>query len=79
MARPKTPGETAAGQVKNALSAGLLALTFAADPDVWPAFVAHVERNTGKTFGGTQEGMAMAVVILEEMRLSAAKAAAMPP
>ena len=61
MGRPKTPDETAAGQTKNALSAGLLALTFAASNDAWPAFVAHIERNTGKTFNGTQEGMAAAV------------------
>jgi hypothetical protein len=66
---------------KNALSALLLTATFAADPDVWPAFVAFVafvERNTGREYNVTAESMSLAIRIADALRTDLAQTITSP-
>ena len=57
-----------------ALSALLLAAAFVSEPDVWPGFVAFVERETGKEFTATQREMATAMAIADAMRTDLGRA-----
>jgi hypothetical protein len=53
---------------KSAMGTLLLAASFAAEPDVWPAFVAFVERNIGREFNGTPESLSVAMGVIEGIR-----------
>ena len=54
--------------LKNALSAVLLAAAFAAEPGTWPAFTAFIERNTGHDFASSPEDMERAIKITDDVR-----------
>lgn len=57
-----------------ALSALLLAGDYVAQPEVWPGFVAHVERTMGSEFHSRPEHMELAVRIVDTLRAELAVA-----
>ena len=54
--------------LKNALSAVMLAAAFVIEPGTWPAFAAFIERNTGKDFASGPEDMSRAIQITDDVR-----------
>lgn len=61
-------------EVRDALSGLLIAADFAADPDVWPAFKAHVERQTGRQYDVGPATMRAAIAVGERLRAELSKA-----
>jgi hypothetical protein len=62
------------------LSALMMAAAFTMQPEVWPGFVAFVERTTGKSFGvGGPKTMDVAIQIGDAMRVGLAKAIGLNP
>ena len=55
--------------VQHALSGLLLAGMFVIRPEVWPGFVAYVERETGKQWAATPDKMMIALALIEGLRL----------
>lgn len=54
--------------VQRALAGLLLTGAFVNQPEVWPGFVAFVERNTGKQWAARPETMTVALHLVEHLR-----------